>query len=84
MISEYVYEIYDTAKKRWLPGQFSAAEIRRKYGIKGSISKRAQADTLVLSRYRIVISEQKMTRKDIFAEEWDEARMKLLRAGGKM
>lgn len=81
---EFAYEIYDEAKKRWLQGQFSAGEIRKKLGISGNICERAKANTLVLNRYRIVIAKQKIPKKDLFAAEWDEARMKLLRAGGKM
>lgn len=83
MVTEYTYEIYDEAKKRWLTGQFSANEIRRKLGIRGNVCERAKSNALVLNQYRIVIARQKTSQKDLFAEEWDEARMKLLRAGGK-
>lgn len=75
----YIYGIYDVRNKEWMPGTYKANEVRNKLGITGSISDMAKMGTLIQKRYRVVIVEEIQSPKDTFAEEWDAARMKLLR-----
>lgn len=79
MSSPYVYEIYDTEKKEWLPGQYRKKEILEMFGVDGSVSEWAKNGTLLKKRYKIAIVGEQLTSAETFAKEWDTARMKLLR-----
>lgn len=84
MSKGYMYEIYDTVKKEWLPGVFQSIEVRKMLGIRGSIAERAKDRVLIRQRYKVSIAGEWTPAKDTFPEEWDAARMKLLRTGDKM
>ena len=75
----YMYEIYDETKKEKLPGIFQSKEVREMLEIKGSISEQVKAGTLFKNRYRVKIVGEWPQEADTFAEEWDKARMRLLR-----
>lgn len=80
----YKYEIYDTVKKEYLPGPFQSKEVRRLIGIVGNIPEQVKSGILFKKRYRVTIIGEWTSIEEDWAEEWDKARMRLLRAGGKM
>ena len=79
----YQYKIYDTVKKEWFSDLYQSAEVRKLLGIKGSIADRVKAAALVKGRFRIEIVGEWPEPGKTFKEEWDEARFRLLRAGGE-
>lgn len=79
MSKGYIYEIFDTAKNEWLPGTFQSIEIRKMLGIHGSIAERAKEGVLIKRRYKVSIVGEWPQEQKSFAEEWDAARMRLLR-----
>ena len=75
----YLYKIFDTITGKYIDGEYQSKEIRKLLGIHGEISTRAREGTLVNNRYKIELIGDKTNEKDTFAEEWDKARMKILR-----
>lgn len=71
---------YTISKKMdYLPGQFQAKEVMKLLHIKNSVSERAKNGSVIQSRYRIVVSGERTGRSVSWAEEWDKARLKILR-----
>lgn len=83
MANWYLYRIYDTKSEERLPGFYYKEEICKKLGVQGSVSEWAKNHTLLKKRYKVEIAGERATTSENFAKEWDKARMKLLRAGGK-
>lgn len=79
MANANLYEIYDLKKMDYLPGRFQAKEVMELLRIKNSVSKRAKNGSVIRGRYRIVVSGERTGGSVSLAEEWDEARLKILR-----
>ena len=75
----FMYEIYDTVEKKYLPGPFQSKEVRRIVGMTGNIPEQVRAGTIFKGRYRVAIVGEWTSTEDDWAKEWDKARMKLLR-----
>lgn len=75
----YKYAVYDTVKKEYMPGPLQSKEVRTMIGITGNIPEQVKAGTLFKNRYQVSIVGEWSSTEDNWAEEWDKARMKLLR-----
>ena len=78
-----LYEVFDEEKQEKLKGQFRNEEIKKMFGFRGNVFDYADHGYLIQGRYRIVFVGDRELWKRQFSEEWDQARVKVLAAGGK-
>ena len=76
----FEYCIYDCEKGEWLPGSYRRKALNELLGVTYNPSNYAESGLLLKKRYKICFVEDSGQMAG-WAEEWDEARMKLL--GGK-
>lgn len=79
MANANLYEIYDLKAMDYIPGKYRAKEVMEILHINGSISEQAKLGTVIQGRYRIVIAGERIGQSASWAEEWDKARLKILR-----
>lgn len=78
------YKVFDIHLGYWLPGDYSAAELRKRIGIDTNFSKYANSGCALNRRYRIefqdgsVLSEGKKTLPLEMLAEWDRVRLSIL------
>lgn len=79
MANANLYEIYDLKTMNYIPGKYRAKEVMEMLHINSSISEQAKIGTVIQGRYRIVIAGERIGQSASWAEEWDKARLKILR-----
>ena len=80
-MKSFDYKVFDCEKNEYLPGIYQTKGLNRLFGCSFAPSEYARTGILFKRRYRIEFAGSEDILEKTWAEEWDEARMKLL--GGK-
>lgn len=76
----YLYKVFDTKTGQYLPGTYQNAEIVKMMGVSvGIVSHYADTQYLLKKRYRIEKSGTRKSKDEMWAEEFDEARLNVLK-----